>query len=156
MKAEARALQREQIDRQLGPFKSKTYAGRPSRGWIRAVREALGINGTQLARRMRVARSHLSQIEDAESRETVSLRTLQRAANALGCDLVYAIVPRNGKTLEELLHERAWRVASRTVENAAGNMALEGQPVDDRFKKRETNRIAADLVRTLPRSLWNE
>ncbi len=156
MKAETRALQRDQIDRQLAPFRRKALAGRPSRGWVRAVREALGMNGSQLARRMGIARSHLSQIEDAESRETVSLRTLRRAADALGCDLVYAIVPRNGRTLEELLHDRAEQVASSTVENAAGNMALEGQPVGDRFKKRETDRIAAYLVQTLPRSLWNE
>jgi len=120
------------------------------------VREALGMNGRQLAERMGIARSHLSQIEEAEVRGAASLKTLQRAAEALGCELVYAFVPRGGKTLEELIHQRAREVAKRVVERVATNMALEAQSVDRDFRKREADRIAADLVRTMRKDLWEE
>src|SRR5215510_9154119 len=101
MKPETLSLQREQIDRQLAPFR-RVAAARPVRGWVRAVRQALGMNGRQLASRMGIARSHLSQIEDAEVRGAVSLRTLERVAHALDCEFVYALVPRDRKSLEEL------------------------------------------------------
>jgi len=155
MKAEAISLQRDQIDRQLRPLRQARLL-RPARGWVRAVREALGINGRQMAERMNIARSHLSQIEDAEARGAVSIRTLQRAADALGCDLVYALVPRNGKTLETLVHDRAQRTAEQMVERVAETMALEDQAVSREFRKREVDRIARELVRTMSKDLWDK
>jgi predicted DNA-binding mobile mystery protein A len=155
MKAETISLQREQIDRQLKPLRQPRLV-RPFRGWVRAVREALGLNGRQLAERMRIARSHVSQIEEAEVRGAVSIRTLERAADALGCDLVYALVPRDGKTFEILVHERAQKIAERRVERAAVTMALEDQAVSREFRKREVDRIAAELVRTMSKDLWDE
>lgn len=155
MKAETISLQRDQIDRQLKPLRQARLV-RPFRGWVRAVREALGLNGRQMAERMTIARSHVSQIEDAEARGAVSIRTLQRAADALGCDLVYALVPRDGKTLETLVHERAQRVAERMMERVAETMALEDQAVSREFSKREVDRIAAELVRTMSKDLWDE
>jgi len=84
------------------------------------------------------------------------MQTLKKAAAALGCELVYALVPRNGKTLEEMVKYRAQQVAERMVNNVAGTMALEDQAVSGRFKKREIDRLAAELVRTLPKDLWDE
>ena len=155
MNSETRALHRAQIDRELAPLR-RACPVRPRRGWVRAVRDALGMNGRQLAERMGIARSHLSQIEDAEVRGTTSLRTLGRAAHALGCELVYAFVPRDKETLEEIVQARAREAAERIVESVATNMALEAQSVDRDFLKREIDRIAADLIRAKPWDLWKE
>lgn len=127
---------------------------RPRRGWVRAIREALGMNGRQLAERIGIARSHLSQIESAEARDSVSLRTLRRVADALGCELVYAFVPRGGSTLEEMVRERARAVAERIVGDVATTMALEAQSVDRDFRKREVDRVASELVHLMRRDLW--
>ena len=153
MKTEARALLRNQLDRYLAPLR-KAGGHRPRRGWVRAIRDAVGMNGQQLADRMGVARSHLAQIEDAEVRGAASLRTMERAANALGCDFVYALVPREKKTLEEIVQARTRQVASRIVQHVATNMALEDQAVSREFRKREVDRIAAELLRTMRRDLW--
>lgn len=112
------------------------------------------MNGRQLADRMGVVRSHLSQIEKGEREGTTSIRSLQRAADALGCEFVYAFVPRDGKTFEGLVHERAEEVARRIVEEVATTMALEDQSVDREFRKREIDRFVAELVRSMPRNLW--
>jgi predicted DNA-binding mobile mystery protein A len=155
MKPEARALLRNQLDRQLSPLRP-TELVRPRRGWVRAIREVLGMNGRQLAERMGIARSHLSQIESGEARDSVSLRTLRRAADALGCEFVYAFVPRDGRTLEEMVQERARVVAERIVGDVATTMALEAQSVDGDFQKREVDRIALDLAHTMRRDLWDK
>lgn len=114
------------------------------------------MNGRQLSERLGIARSHLAHIEDAEVRGAATLHTLEKAADALGCDLVYAFVPREAKTLEVMVHERAREVAERIVGRVATTMALEAQGVDRAFQKKEMHRVAADLLRTLPRQLWDE
>ena len=154
MKPEARALLRNQLDSQLSPLR-QIQPVRPRRGWVRAVREALGMNGRQLAERMGIARSHLSQIETAEARDSVSLRTLRRAADALDCDLVYAFVPRDGRTLDEMVGERARAVADRIVEDVSTTMALEAQSVASDFQRREVDRVASELIHTMRRDLWD-
>jgi hypothetical protein len=48
---------------------------------------------------------------DLEAREplnTVTLKSMSRMADAMGCKLVYGIVPKNGKTLEDLAEARLW------------------------------------------------
>ncbi len=70
---------------------------RPPSGWIKQVRTTLGISGQQMAKRMGVSPSRISQIESAEVEDRVSIKSLRQAAKALGCELVYAIVPRKIK-----------------------------------------------------------
>jgi predicted DNA-binding mobile mystery protein A len=65
-------------------------------GWLRAMRLALGATSKETAGRMGVVVSDLYRIENAEARGAVELQTLRRAAEALGCDLVYGLAPKTG------------------------------------------------------------
>ncbi len=67
---------------------------RPSRGWLKAIREALGMTTAQLGQRLGVVQSRVVAIEQAEAKGTVTLNSLEKAAQALDCRLVYALVPR--------------------------------------------------------------
>jgi len=78
---------------------------RPERGWIRAIRDALGINGPQLARRLGVSKQRISVLEKAEIEGGASLNSIRQAADALNCDLVYALVPREGTLADKVLGE---------------------------------------------------
>jgi predicted DNA-binding mobile mystery protein A len=153
-----REIERSRLDGQLAALRTAQRKGglrRPRRGWVRAVRDALGMNGRQLAERMRIARSQLAQIEDGELRGATSLRTMECAAEALGCEFVYAFVPRDGKSLEALIAERAGEVAAALVQRVGTSMALEAQGVEDAsVLKKEIERVAAELVRTGSRELW--
>ena len=82
------------------------------------------------------------------------MQTLVRVADALECELVYALVPRRG-SLEEIVNSRARKVATSLVERIAGSMALEAQPTDVEERERLIDATAADLVRTLDKSLWD-
>jgi hypothetical protein len=52
--------------------------------------------------------SVLFRLEQSELRGTISVNGLYRVAQAMGCHLIYAVVPENGKTLEELAEKRLW------------------------------------------------
>jgi transcriptional regulator with XRE-family HTH domain len=73
---------------------------RPERGWIRAMRQSAGISAGELGRILGVSRQLPLQFEKAEADDSITLKSLRMVANALGCDLVYALAPRAGAKLE--------------------------------------------------------
>ncbi len=91
---------------------------RPDGGWIREIRESLGMTTRQLAARMRQSQSAVSQLERSEVTDRVQLGSLRRAADALDCDLVYAFVPRT--SLEATVRTRARVLATRDLASEAG------------------------------------
>jgi predicted DNA-binding mobile mystery protein A len=111
-KARLAAQSRSQLDerfRELGTAKRYTP---PIRGWIKALRETLGMSTAQLAKRLEVKQPSLVALEQSEAKGTIELATLRRVAEALDCTLVYALVP--NKPLETTLRDRArafWRRA---------------------------------------------
>jgi predicted DNA-binding mobile mystery protein A len=73
---------------------ARTAAAKPARGWLRAVREAIGLTQGGVAAKMAVKRQSYAQFEEAEERGSISVASLRRAAEAMDCDLVYYVVPR--------------------------------------------------------------
>lgn len=80
---------------------------RPPDGWMRAVRQAIGVPVVELARRMGVKKSQIFRLEESERDGRVRMATLRRAAEAMGCELVYALVPREGKLASMAAEQRA-------------------------------------------------
>ena len=125
MRNDFRQLRSKQLDRSLAPLRSVNVP-RPPKGWIRAIREALGLSSAQLAERMKANRSLIVQQEKAEADDRITLKSLRAFANALDCDLVYAFVPRAG-SLQELVNARARATARTNVLGVEHSMALENQ-----------------------------
>ena len=94
MRSEFRSLRLKQLDRALEPYRAARKELRPPKGWIRAIRQALGISAGELARRLGTSRQLPLQMEKGEAEDRITLKSLRAAANALDCDLVYALVPR--------------------------------------------------------------
>jgi len=113
-----------QLDRALAPFRSAQ--ARPSRGWVRAIREAMGMSAQELARITGTSRQLPLQLEKAEADDTITLKSLRKLAGALDCELVYALVPRQG-TMQGLLESRARAQATQRVLQVEHSMALEDQ-----------------------------
>ena len=118
---------RRRLDDRLGSVRPLAGFSRPNNGWIRAVRDALGMSGTELAARMGVSQQVVSEIELSEQRTTARLNTLERAAAAMDCELVYALVPRT--TLEESVRAQARRKAVHHLAEVAHHGRLENQEV---------------------------
>ena len=98
---------------------------RPPRGWVRAIREALGMTTAELAQRMGLTQSRVSQIERSEELGSIRLDTLERAAQALNCQVRYVFVP--NEPLEEMVQRQARLRAQAEVDAVTHTMALEDQ-----------------------------
>ena len=142
MRDEFRNLRLKQLDRTLKPFRAAAKNPRPQKGWLRAIREAAGISASEVARTLKTSRQLPVQLEKAEAEDRITLRSLRAAANALGCELVYALVPK-ANTLHELVEERARAQAKKHVLGGEHSMALEDQAVGrvDEAVEAETKRL---------------
>jgi predicted DNA-binding mobile mystery protein A len=143
MKRSQRAQARQALDARLSVLNVQAFSP-PAAGWVRAIRDALGMTTRQMAARLGVTAMAISGLEDSERAGTVQLGTLRRAADALGCDLVYALVPRVG--LEAAVHRQALGRARQELARVDRTMQLEDQGLDDVELQRRTSEFAARLV----------
>jgi predicted DNA-binding mobile mystery protein A len=142
MRSEFKNLRLKQLDRALEPYRAAREVPRPSKGWIRTIRQALGVSSGELARRLGTSRQLPLQMEKGEAEDRITLKSLRAAANALDCDLVYAFVPRAGN-MHELIENRARAEAKSRVLGVEHSMALENQAVGriDEAVEAETRRL---------------
>ncbi len=147
MRNEFRNLRLKQLDRSLEPFQAAQKVLRPSKGWIRTIRQALGVSSGELARRLGTSRQLPLQLEKSEAEDRITLKSLRAVADALDCDLIYALVPR-ADSMQELTENRARAEAKRQVLGVEHSMALESQAVGriDEAVEAETRRIVRKRV----------
>ena len=126
----------------------------PAEGWIRTVRKALGMSGAQLAKRMGVTRARIAQAEKAELDGGVTLKSMRAAAEAMGCQFVYAFVPPD--TIENVVIAQARKKAQAIVDRAGKHMALEDQAVSDSRTRQEVTRLTNELIYQMPPDFWED
>jgi predicted DNA-binding mobile mystery protein A len=126
MKREYRGLRLQQLTMALSGFDAVKQTPRPRGGWLRALREALGVPQSKIAKVMRVTQQSVASFEKAEAADRITLANLRRVAEAMGCELVYAIVPKSG-SIQELAGQRARSEAAKRVLSVEHTMALEDQ-----------------------------
>lgn len=119
---------------------------RPQSGWLRAVRDALGMTAAQLGARLGITPTSVFEMERREADGTITLKTLEKAAQALGCTLVYALVP--AESLDATVRKQARKVAARELERQGDMPPAEAHA---RLERR-----IAELIHKTPRSLWSE
>lgn len=153
MRARDRVAARQHLDKRLNSLREFNFA-RPPRGWVKAIREALGMTTRQLARRIGVGQSRAVDIEKAETTGAITLDSLQRAARALDCELVYALVPR--KPLEVIVEERATTLARHRVKAIHHTMALEAQSVAETDEQEQVKRLARQFMEKSGTKLWED
>jgi len=154
MRTEDRESARRQLDKRLSPLLKGDAFARPPRGWVKAIREALGMTTAQLAKRLGVSQPRVVGIEQAEAKGAITLDSLERAAHALDCQLVYALVPR--KPLDALIEERATHLATARLDSTRHTMALEAQTMDARDEEEQRKRLIRQLIAQAGSDLWDE
>jgi transcriptional regulator with XRE-family HTH domain len=116
---------RLELERRVRWYRRARVHPRPPEGWLRAMRLAVGVPAQQIADQMGFTPRMVFQTERAEQRRNISLERLERMARAVGCDLVYGLVPWE-RSLEdramELVEQEVWRkrYTSRRVGKSAG------------------------------------
>lgn len=142
------------MEEKLAPYRALAAQEPPRGGWVRAVRESLGMTLSQFSRRLSLASpSNARQIERAELEGSISLKRLRAAADALGCDLVVALVPR--KPLEETALEQARRRSADRLRRVTRTMDMEGQGVAPADYEAMLEQGAFDLLGKEVADLWD-
>lgn len=138
--AQARDARRA-LDRRFSQLPPATAFTPPAHGWIKAVRNALGMSAADLAARLQVTPASVSDIERSENDRRIRLDTLERAAAAMGCDLVYALIPHGALT--NIVQHQARMKVELQVRAVSRAMDLEAQStqVDDEVIREEMQRL---------------
>jgi predicted DNA-binding mobile mystery protein A len=152
MKSRFKDLKQRQLDAGLTRWRASELPARPPSGWIKAIREALGMSAAYLAKRLGIVQSTVHRLETSEAEDTITLGSLRRVAEALGCELQYALVPR--KTIAQTLDEQANKVARERMAAVAHSMALEAQSTSAESVETQEKEMAESLRQGSRRELW--
>jgi predicted DNA-binding mobile mystery protein A len=153
-RTKAATLRRRQIDRMLRNTQNLSGLTVPQQGWIATVRNIVGMRAAQLAARLGVTTSAIAHFERAEAEGAITLNSLEKVAAALDCRFVYAFVPQS--SFEEMVQTRAELIAREMVGGVSHTMALEDQALAREQQQELVADLAGQLVRTLPRNLWDD
>lgn len=144
--------QRRSLDEKLKFFSQAKVVLKPKSGWVKAIRESLGMSSRELAERMGIQQSGVILLEQREADKKITLETLQRAAQAMGCELVYAIVPK--VSLEKIVDDQSKLAARKILESTLHTMELEQQGAGKAETELHFEELALELKNKLDSRLW--
>ena len=148
------ALARKRLDKVLREARLDGVRQRPPKGWIRAIRDALGLTVRQLGRRMGRTHSVVVRLEGGEVADTITLGSLRAAAQAMDCTLVYATVP--NRSLVETARARATAIADAHLARVHHTMRLEDQALQPDDLEQQRERLIASILARGGSRLWDE
>lgn len=149
-----KSLQIQQIDSKLLQYTILQKVIIPSGGWIKSVREALGMSLQQLGNKLGITKQSVHHIERREAEGAITLKALKDAATAMDMQLVYGFVPNDG-SLEKLIERKARELAMRIVARTNTSMVLEDQGIsEERLDKAVDERVKA-IINEMPKALWD-
>ena len=147
-----KSVPRQRLDERFSSMKPESRYRPPPKGWIRAIRDALGMSGANLGQRMGVKAQSVMDIEKSEALGTIQLKTLRRVAEALDCVVVYALIPKS--SLEDMVQTRALEIARQQLARIAHTMDLEAQGLSEQEREEQIETYIRDHLRE--RDLWED
>ncbi|MGE5625110.1 MAG: mobile mystery protein A [Bacillota bacterium] len=145
-------LKIRQLDEQLERWRQTSKTPRPREGWLRTIRQVLGMTTGQFALRLGTSQPRIVKLERAEIDGSVTLASLHKAAQALGCEFVYAVIPY--EPLERIIRNQADRIARRELAIVGHSMGLEKQRVKRKAETRQLKALREKLLNGPRSRLW--
>lgn len=143
-----RVFQIRALDKKTSDLKSAKNIVPQSSGWIKTVREAIGMTVSQLAARLGVTQPRITKMESNE--DNLKLSTMKKAAEAMNCEFVYYFKPKT--TFQNLVDEQAQKKAAEVLKTVNVNMALENQEIAEDEAVKD---FASDLINTKIKQIWD-
>ncbi|MCK4530065.1 MAG: mobile mystery protein A [Candidatus Marinimicrobia bacterium] len=143
-----------QVDNNINILRKANNLVVPQLGWIYSIRKALSMSLRQLGKRMSITPQSMKEIEEREKRGTVSINVLKQTANALNMKFIYGFIPEH-ESLENMIQEKAYKIAKEIVLRTSINMKLEDQENSDIRIKNAIKEKTDEIVSKMPRYLWN-
>lgn len=154
MQPKHRQTMRDQLDKTFARLAHVKDLQPPVKGWLRSIREALGMSGKQLGERLEVSQPRIVQLEKDELSGSLTLKSIRQAAAAMDCQFVYAVVPRT--SLDETVRRQARKIAAKRLARTSHTMLLEDQLVSQEEQLKLLEEKVEDLVRNLPADFWSD
>lgn len=154
MQPKHRRTMRDQLDKTFAQLSRLKTLQPPVKGYLRSIREALGMSGKILGERLDVSQPRIVQLEKDELSGALTLKTMRQAAEAMDCVFVYAVVPRI--SLEETLRQQARIVAAKRLSRTSHTMLLEDQMVSNDEQQKMFKDKVEDLIRNIPNNFWSD
>jgi predicted DNA-binding mobile mystery protein A len=152
MHAKTNAIARQRLDQRMAAFKPESRFAAPPKGWIRAIRDALGMTRGQLGVRLGVKPQSIADLEKSEALGTIRMESLRRVAEALDCTVIYALAPKS--TLEGMVEARAREIAREALARVGHTMDLEAQGLSPADREARIDDYIGQHVRD--RDLWDQ
>ena len=149
-----KTLIQKQMDELIQSFVSGKQNAQTSAGWIQSARLALGMSLRQLAERVGVSVSALTNFEKREQADSVSLATLKKVAKAMDMELVYYFKSKDG-SIKNAVEKQARKKAQEILNQSNQTMKLEDQETNSSSQERELERLTKDIVSKMPQNLWD-
>lgn len=146
-------LIRDQLDTRFKNLRILTEKSIPETGWIRVIREALGMSAKQLGKRVGLSQPRISRLEIAESEGDLKLSTLKKIAEGLNMKFVYAFVPET--SLEEMVQDQAKKIALKRMTKVNHTMRLEEQELSYDEKEKTLDDLTQKILITEPKDFWD-
>jgi predicted DNA-binding mobile mystery protein A len=147
-----RNLRRRQLDNFFDKYRDSFFAPRPGEGWIKEIKSALGMSSADLANRMGVVRQRIDRLEKDEVSGKVTLESIKKAAEALGCEFVYILVPLT--SLQKQVNDQALIAAKQLAGEVEHSMKLENQGTTKKAQKALVEDLANEMVQKDDRRIW--
>jgi predicted DNA-binding mobile mystery protein A len=149
-----KSLQIQQLNSKMLAFSSLQKVATPPTGWIKAIRNAIGMSMLQLGKRLSITKQSVQDIERREKDGSISIKALREAARALDMQLVYGFVPNDG-SLEELIDRKAKELATQIVQRTSNSMKLEDQENSKQRIEKAIEERATIIKNEMPKTLWD-
>ena len=128
---------------------SKVKIEKPLQGWIKTIRELFGMTTIQFSKKLKISQPRLVFMEKNE--KNLKLSTMEKIADELNCDFVYALVPR--EKINDIIYNRAKQKALQIITKVNSNMMLENQLSENKEILEET---IEDLLNKKITKIWDE
>lgn len=141
------------MDKKLKAWLQVRTEKSPPSGWLKAIRGSLGVSSRQLAQIIGVDMSAVIRLEEREPSGKVTLEMLTRAAQAMDCKVIYAIVPRDDyENLEAIVDDKSRRAAKNLLQKVEHSMRLEDQGSPE--SKAEQEKLSQTLKEKMDPRIW--
>lgn len=147
-------LRREQVDAKLQKLLPLISSDIPTTGWIKLIRESLGMSTNSLAKKVGLDQSRISRLEQAEIGGDLRLSSLKKLAEALDMKFVYGFIPKS--SLEDMVKEQAKKIALDRVAKVSHTMSLEGQKLSTIEEKRMLKDLIQKILVEQPKNFWDK
>jgi len=148
-----RKLVRQQLDAKLNQLKGLSLS-KSEAGWIKLIREALGMSTKQLGKRVGIDQSRITRLENAETEGDLKLSSLKRIAEGLDMQFVYAFVPKT--SLEDMVQTQAKKIAKKRMNKVTHTMRLEDQELSKEDKEKAMEDLVQKILIDEPKDFWGQ